>query len=625
LPWKVEPGKIIRPRPNNGENIERGIRLAYVYFLAMLPPKSMAHSFRLSSKRGLVLAFAASLALGCHVTIHTHGSTTVRGDGKDPANQSSPKPPKPTKPTKPTEPTEPTEKPGSGSPKPEGPKAEPPKPDKPKPEAPKGDKPTKPEKDPETDKPKDPKPTPPLPPSEYSRLLVPVRLPFEELVKQVDALLPKTVSENYKRVTKDGDPAILDVKYTAWRDPIEAKFKDRTLHLVIPVRYAANIRGKIKSPFGNDYFPLVEGQTWGTRSKPERMRISIQMTLDVNDEWKLTSQSKLEKIEHGPAPEGNFCAKVGIDVCTPKANLAGEVRKNIEGFLVPKLEKDLRRADRDIEKTLDVRRHAGALWAALQKPLPLQSAGDKSCPTAPLGACEDSAWLVFSPKSLGISELSLESGSFGVDVSLEGKLKTTVGKKPKVEVKPLPKPGKPEPGTMFQLRASVAIPFKIFGREVEQALARESGSKKLELREVKLEVLGDEKEREIKLSLKTAGVYEGELSVLGRLVLDPEAGEVRFDKIRFSEASEKLFDKELKSVDKKELLARINGATRLSLGDNSKALRRAMTRALGDALPDRLAIKGKLENVSFIELNVQRDTVVIQVDLSGSLTLEYSL
>ncbi len=62
----------------------------------------------------------------------------------------------------------------------------------------------------------------------------------------------------------------------------------------------------------------------------------------MNDEWKLVTQAKLEKVEHGPAPKGNFCAHAGIDFCTPKENMAGEVHKNIERYLSPRIMKEPR-------------------------------------------------------------------------------------------------------------------------------------------------------------------------------------------------------------------------------------------------------------------------------------------
>ena len=566
----------------------------------------------LELRRALSVLLVLSSALGCHVTVHNHGRTATAKDGKAGADGKNGKDGNDGS----------NGNDGKGDAKTDKPKDDKPKTDKPKTDKPKDDKP-------KTDDPKkeDPKPQPPsapLPPN-VSRLTLPVRAPFEKLVQQVDALLPKTQNQDYKRVTKDGDPAVLDVKYKAWRDPIEAKFKGRTLTVTVPIRYAANVRGKIKNPLGSDFFPLVDGQTWGTSSSPQRMRVTVNLELDVNDEWKLTSHSKLESIEHGAAPSGNFCAKVGIEVCTPKKNLAGEVRKHIEGYLVPKLEKELTKADSEIGKGLDLHGHAASLWAALQKPLQLQKAGAKSCPTSPKSTCTENAWLVLAPTSLGLSELSLESGDLGVDVSLEGKLTTAFGKKPGVKVKPLPKPSKPEGGTAFQLQARVDVPVQVLGKEVTAALKGvqfKSGKDKLEILEVSLSVKRGE---DVTLTLKTSGAYAGKLSASAKIVLDAKKGELYLDKLAFDDATKKLLDKELKELDEKALREKLASEARLDIGKESKALRQAVTKALDGALPGQLEVKGTLNDVSFSKLEVDDDVVHVDVELTGSLGLEYRL
>src|SRR5688572_11421387 len=172
-------------------------------------------------RRTLSILVLASLTVGCHMTVHNYGSTAPKG-GKGNGGETSGGGSKDDAPSK--------------GDKPKGDKPDKPKGDKPKgdkPDKPKGDKPDK----PKADKPKDPKPpagdkeppkpAEPPPPPGVSRLTVPVRAPFEELVQKVDALLPKTQSEDWQRMGKDGDSTILDVKYRVWRDPVEAKLQGK--------------------------------------------------------------------------------------------------------------------------------------------------------------------------------------------------------------------------------------------------------------------------------------------------------------------------------------------------------------------------------------------------------------
>src|SRR6478735_8255996 len=579
------------PRPKGRAHTRKFFRLASVgrpYESETRMPTSPKHLLRHS----LTLLALASIAVGCHVTVHNYGKTTPKGGGGSETTSGHKAPPNSDRPED----------------KPDKPKQHEPKPDKPKDEH--TDKP-------HADKPHADKPSEPPPPPGVSRLTVPVRAPFEQIVEQVDALLPKTQSHDWQRMGKEGDSTVLDVKYTVWRDPIEAKFKGRTLTVVVPVRYAAKLRGKVKNPFGSDYFPLNDGQTWGTKSSPQRLRLTIQLELGVTDEWELVSEAKLGEIEHGPPPNGNFCAHAGIDLCTPKASFADEVHKNIERYLSPRVMKELDRAERELEKNLDLRAKASALWAAVQKPLSLQRAGDKSCATVLLAACKKDAWLVFEPSSFGLSELSLVEGDFGIDVGLEGKLTVATAKKPKVGTAKLPKAAKLPGSTAFQVSVTLDIPTAVLAQSIKSELSSLGLRKDDKAVEVsKVRVLASK--GELRIEIETKGAYAGTIKLGAKPVFDEKKGEIRVEKVTFD-------DQELEGIDTKVIARAVEKAVYVPVGKEAKVLRRAITRALDGALPGQLEVKGSLD-----ELDVQSvealggDLMHLNVELRGSLSLEYS-
>ena len=51
----------------------------------------------------------------------------------------------------------------------------------------------------------------------------------------------------------------------------------------------------------------------------------------MTDDWKIESDLKLVKLEHGNPPTGEICKNAGVKVCVDKASIAGEVREGIEG------------------------------------------------------------------------------------------------------------------------------------------------------------------------------------------------------------------------------------------------------------------------------------------------------
>jgi hypothetical protein len=435
--------------------------------------------------------------------------------------------------------------------------------------------------------------------------------------------LPKTQSQDYKRVTKEGQSPQVDVKYKAWRDPITATFSGKTLKVVVPIRYAANIRAKVKNPLGSDWITVAEDETWGTAAHPQRMKVTIELALGIDDNWKVTSVSKLDGISHSKAPSGNFCAKVGINVCTSKENLAPTVQSHLNDYLVPKIQDGLKKADAEVAKAFDLQKRAQSVWAALQAPQQIQKANDKTCPTLLGAACKQEAWLLFTPAGLGMTQLMLEGDDLGVDLSLEGKIVTVLGKKPSVKTKALPKLEKPVGPTEFQLRTSLELPLSTLSADAQKALGGASfsvGSSKLELENVGLAIGSD---KVVTLSITTKGAHAGKLVAKAKLTYDAKKALLELSSLEFDAATEALFKNELKGLDEAALKKKLAAALTIDLSSGSVALQRAVTAGLNKALPGKLTVKGTLSDVSIVDLAVADGAVDLHVELVGSLAIEY--
>ncbi|HSC85933.1 MAG TPA: DUF4403 family protein [Polyangiaceae bacterium] len=544
----------------------------------------------------------ASLAGGCtiHSTTYNYGTASA-ADAKDKPKADKPKAtpakPKPT-PAKPT-PAKPT-------------------PAKPTPSKPADPKPA----DPPAGGGGTPNSPPPAP--EVSRLVVPVRVPFETLIEKLDLLLPKTQSQDYKRVTKEGASPQVDVKYKAWRDPISATFQGDTLRITVPIRYAANVRAKMKNPVGSDWITVADNQTWGTAANPQRMKFVVELKLEVTKDWTIKSVSKLGDVSHGKPPGGNFCGKVGIDICTPKADIAPLVREHLNDYLIPKIKDGLKRADSELTKAFDPKKHAQSLWTALQTPQQLQKANDKSCPTLAGAACSQAAWLVMTPTSLGLSNILLEDDDIGLDFSLEGKIATSLGDKPKVKVQPLPPRSAPVGPSMFQVRTSLEVPLSVFGQKVQEALSGEefaAGSSKLAVRKVQLSAASA---KELTLTVETSGARELTLKAKAKLSYDAKQSRLGLSSVELDDASKALLKKELPQLDVAALEKRVVAAASLDLSKQSTSLRRAISSGLDGSLPGKLEVKGTLSDVSLVDLAVKGELLTLRLELDGSLAIAYS-
>ncbi len=564
-------------------------------------PLASPQDFTAMSNRRILLrrlylstSIAALLLAGC--TINTYDrSTTVNnrtGDAKAEPGKPKPKPTKPApKPTKP--PRQPTKDP----------------------------KPTKdptPSKDPKPTTPpvKDPKPTTPVtvpstPASATSRLVVPIRVAFSAAVAKIDKLLPKTESQGWKQVTKKGASPEIDVKYQVWRDPIEASFKAQTLTVVVPVRYAAHVRGKIKNPVGSDWLWLTRDETWGTKAEPQRMTVTVELKLTVEGDWSVKSVTHLEPLKHGPVLTGDICIKTGIQLCTTKAQIAPEVRAHIESYLVPKIEKELKKVGGELDKTLALKAQAQTLWSALQTPHALPGV----TPTA---------WLIAKPSSLGITQLSLKDDNLGVDLSIEAKLTDAFGAKPKVKPVALPALKTLSGPSEFSVHGTFEIPTATFSQLVGKRLKGKSfaveGSD-VKVKSASLSAVGKSSDR-LQVTIVTEG--KGTLVLEGALKYDSKKRELGLYDLDFDDATQALLTKSLKGFDQAALRKAVGEAAVWSLASNSDALGKAVSAALNKTLPGKLEVLGELKELAIGKAEADANLIVVKIALSGSLGVKYT-
>src|SRR5690606_9816281 len=113
-------------------------------------------------------------------------------------------------------------------------------------------------------------------------------------------------------------------------------------------------------------------------------------------------------------------------------------------------------------------------------------------------------------------------------------------------------------------------PQKLLADEVRSAIKASLKDRELEIREITLSGKSDGK---LTLTIKTKGALSGTLKAQGRVILDQKKGEVRLEKVALDDETKKFLDQELKALDQKALIEKIESAARVSLNQSSKVLR----------------------------------------------------
>jgi len=459
-------------------------------------------------------------------------------------------------------------------------------------------------------------------------MVVPVRVAFAETVEKVDASIVRTAKQDWQTVSAPGALTRVEVRYRVWRDPIEASFAEQTLKVGVHAYYAADIRVSAKNPLGGRIW-ITKGETWGTKADPQELVARFHAKFAVEDDFSVAAQVGLDALDHGKAPRGDLCVQAIAKVCVSKETIAPMVNRHLERTLVPRIEKALNGAERDVERALDLKRQAHKLWGALQQPRPLQQAGQANCPTVAGSTCPAPAWLVVQPTAVGISQPRQDGKDLRVDLALAGRLTIKLGDRPRIKLTELPrlKPVTASPG--FAVRARLHVPVAALGEELKQRLkgkhVGKPGTSELVVTHVTLVEAPDLRpSRRLHLVITTRGAIDGELQLWGELAWDARKRELSLKNFDFALDTEDPALKRLSAANHAALLALVAEQARWKLDARTAALGDAITRGLGDLWKGHLSVDGALDRVQVESFEVDKESLVTDLLLSGQLEVGFT-
>jgi hypothetical protein len=580
-------------------------------------------SIRFARLAALSLLLATS---GC--TINTYESSQQSSGDEEPKEKPKKKKKKKPSEEKPEKPEARPEKPKPEKPKPEKPKPEKPasKPDKPRDEPvvdkpkddkPKGDKPVvdkpkddKPKDDkPVVDKPKDDKPAPQ---PDRTKIVLPIKIALEAIEKELDALIPANDKKDWQQITKGEESPKAELKYELWRDPIKLDLDGHTFQIKVPVRYAATVRAQAKNPITKDWFWIAKSETWGTKDEPQRLTAYFEAKLSVNDTWKIESDLKLVKLEHGDPPSGEICKNAGVKVCVEKSSIADEVREGINKKLEPKLKKALAQVDAKVERAFDLHKRATTIWTAMQKP--------QALPDMP------NTWLVMEPSSAGVRYPVKDGQDIVVELAIEGKLTVETGPKATPKATPLPKVTRVEGPSGFHIVADLRIPRAALASSLEKPLkglvVPAKNAKKLSVARARVSASTDPKlPNRITVKLAFDEKSGDELELQGDVLYDAERQRLYVGDIDISPASRAVAAK-LGELDLKALEREVETRARWDLNDEAGPLKKAILSALDATLRGQVTVKGELKELDVQKLELKPDVIEARVIVGGKLEVE---
>jgi hypothetical protein len=474
----------------------------------------------------------------------------------------------------------------------------------------------------------EPKPQPrPRDPSDNpktTQIVVPVRVDFAQAVEQVDAMIQKTITQDWQTVSASGATIKVDVRYTVWRDPLKASFDNGTLKVDARVHYAADVRASAK--IAGKRVWLTKGISWGTKADPQTLSAKFHAKFTIQDDYSVKADAALADIDHGPAPSGKVCAGRLVKICMTKEQAAPMVHKNLERQLVPRIQKALQDADKQFERSLRLKKQAETLWAALQQPQQLQKPGQVDCPSEVGALCTKSAWLVARPTSVGVSQPRKDGKDLRVDIGIGGRLDVKLGDKPQADPTPLPKLRTATDPPGFAVHAHVRVPLDALGEEINRYLKGKNigGQVPIVVTNVAVsESFTPRFPRRVRLVVSVRGGLTADLEVQGELVWDSKRGELSLKDLDFTFASDNPALK-LSPADQSALRRQLAAKARWKIGTKTAALGRAITRALGNVWRGHLLVNGQLSRVELEHFSMEKGALAADIVLAGQLGVSFT-
>lgn len=301
---------------------------------------------------------------------------------------------------------------------------------------------------------------------------VAIRVPLSLIREEIEKRVPTHYARGWELVTRPGASQSIETRVSVWRDAVGLRVEGDVVHVELPLRYAAEIRGSAKTPFGNS-IALAKGQTWGTEAHPQSLTLRGSARVSVSDAWELGIAITFDDPRHGDPPSGSICSAGSVQICVPKETIAPAVRKKFDAEIRKRLAKLDALVVTKARKAAALPSRVKTLWGLLGCPVPLDPAVKFDC-TSRKAVKTSTSWLLLDPLA---ADLALRSS--GDALIVEPRVTVRVERAegvepPRREVRPLPARGKlPENAPAASIDTSVTFDVEELRRLVRERIAPE--------------------------------------------------------------------------------------------------------------------------------------------------------
>jgi hypothetical protein len=428
-----------------------------------------------------------------------------------------------------------------------------------------------------------------LPALEQSLIEAPISYDLTPILAELEQVVPKSFGDLNERRAHPRNKRV-HFAFAAERAPFEVTMNGDVVHMTAVITYAG--RAWYNAPLA----PEVSASC-GTGDQRPRARVEITSPLRVSTDWKLRTQTTVERVEPLERGERDQC-----EVTMFKIDVTERVIEAARSLL----EKNTKRIDA-LVATIDLHAKFEEWWSIVQQPIQLS----------------DSIWLAINPRAVQIDPARGSLNILRTGIGLLAEPRIVLGRKPVIPPAPLPLQGSAtETPDGFHILLEGVLPYDVASKLLTDELRGQKISKgRHTIRVERTRMFGVGGNR-VALEVDFHGSAKGRVYFVGTPHYDYSADRLYVPDLEYDVGTAPMLVRGLEWLAHGDLRDYLREKARWPVGGLIKQGQEQLVKGLNQELAPGVQLSGSVNHVNIVGVHAARDAVRVRAHADGSVLLD---
>jgi hypothetical protein len=428
-----------------------------------------------------------------------------------------------------------------------------------------------------------------LPMLELSLIEAPISYDLTPIISELERVVPKHFGNLAERQVHPKNKRVR-FAFEAEREPFVIALDGDVVRMTTTINYAG--RAWYNPPIA----PEVSASC-GTGDQQPRARVEIISPLRASPDWKLRTQTTVQRVEPYEPGERDQCevTMLKIDVTERLINAARGL-----------LEKNTKTIDAKVA-TIDLRSKFEEWWGIIQQPIRLS----------------DSVWLAINPKAVYVDPAHGSNKILRTGIGLLAEPRIVLGRKPDIAPMPLPRQvSATEAPDGFHILLEGVLPYDIASKLLTDELRGQKikkGGHTITVVRTRMFGVGGNK---IALEVEFRGSATGRVYFVGTPHYDAAGDRLYVPDLEYDVGSAHMLVRGLEWLKHDDLRDYLRNKARWPVGGLIKQGEEQLIKGLNQELAPGVQLSGKVDHVNIIGVHAARDAVRVRAHADGTVLLD---